>query len=730
VTRPLKQLPLVSAQRVPEASPEPEPTPGGRRFTIEGMDCAACARTVEKTVAGLEGVQNARVSFGTGVLVLDGAVDDAVVAREVARAGYRVRPAERGAGASRAPLWRRDRRALSTSASIPLLLVAVVASLLSAPRAVAEPLYLLSMAVGGWPIAMAALGALRRRLLDMNVLMTLAALGAVAIGAYAEGAWVLVLFAVGTALEAVALERTRGSMAALLDLAPVQARVIGDGNERAVPVADVRPGTDFVVRPGERVPLDGIVVSGSSSLDQAPITGESVPVDKEAGDNVFAGTMNTHGALVVRATKAAAESTLSRVASLVEEAQGSRAPSERFIDRFARIYTPFVFVAALLVAVTAPVAFGGEWSTWIYRALALLIVACPCSLVISVPVAVVSAVGGAARQGILIKGGQALEDLANVKAVAVDKTGTLTLGLPQLTSIATTGEVTEDEALRLMAAVEQRSEHPLAAAIGRAARERGIVQASVEEFVSLPGRGAAARVENRSLWAGGPRLIADRGAEVPPELEQMHLRGETAVALGEGDRVVAVFGLSDRARPEAADVAEALERIGIDRLVMLTGDTEAVARAVAARTGIREWRAGLLPEEKLAAVRALEAEVGAVAMVGDGVNDAPALAAARVGIAMGAAGSDVALQSADVALMSDRLDRIAVALRLSRRAMNVMRANVAASLIVKGAFVLLAPFGLVTLVVAVAADMGMSLLVTVNALRLLGRRPAQPAAPR
>ena len=717
---PPTELPMLAP--APAAPPEPAVEPGERKFRVEGMDCAACAKSVEKTVTALDGVTSAQVSFGTGALVLDGDAPNEAIAAAVGRAGYRARPAERRVSRAEAPFWRRDARALSTSASTVLLLVATVASLAGAPRVVAAPLYLLSMAVGGWPIARAALGALRRRSLDMNVLMALAAVGAVGIGAYAEGAWVLVLFAVGTTLESFALERSRRSMEALAELAPATARVVVDGHERTVAVEDVVPGAEFVVRPGERVALDGVVSSGASSLDQAPITGESVPVDKRPGDEVFAGTLNIHGALVARASRAAGESTLSRVAELVERAQASTAPSERLIDRFARVYTPLVFVAALLLAAVPPLAFGGDLDTWLYRSLALLIVACPCSLVISVPVAVVSAVGGAARQGILIKGGQALEDLARVRAVALDKTGTLTLGLPQLQSVVALDGASDDRALALIAAVEQGSEHPLAAALLRAAHKRGLDVPAPDRFLAHPGRGAEASVEGQALWAGGPRLVEERTGTLPAELHELHERGETAIALGEGDRVLALFGLADRPRPGAGALAVALRAVGVERVVMLTGDSEPAARAVATGAGVSEWRAGLLPEDKLEAVRQLERESGAVAMVGDGVNDAPALAGARVGVAMGAAGSDVALQAADVALMSDRLDRLALALGLSRRALSVMRVNVVASLAVKAVFVLLAPFGLVSLVMAVAADMGMSLLVTLNALRLLGRR--------
>jgi Cd2+/Zn2+-exporting ATPase len=711
------ELPMVAPAPTPEP-PEPVASGAGRRFRVEGMDCAACATTVQKSVAALDGVTAAQVSFGAGTLVVDGDAPAETITAAVTRAGYRAHPADRRAADGPVlPFWRRDVRAVSTTISVALLVVAVVASLASAPRVVAEPLYLLSMAIGGWPIARAALGALRHRSLDMNVLMTLAAVGAVGIGAYAEGAWVLVLFAVGTSLESLALERSRVSVQALMDLAPAQVRTLVDGREQLVDAGDVSPDTEFLVRPGERLALDGVVVDGASSIDQSPITGESVPVDKQADDEVYAGTLNVQGALTVRATRAAGDSTLSKVADLVEQAQGSRAPSERFIDHFARIYTPLVFLAAVVLA-TVPLAFGGDLDTWLYRALALLIVACPCSLVISVPVAVVSAVGGAARRGILIKGGQALEDLAAVRTVAIDKTGTLTLGLPQVETIVPLGAIGEREALRLVAAVEQRSEHPLAAALRRAARERGLDDLRPDDFEALPGRGARATVDGRELWAGGPRLIADRAGVAPPEIDELHARGQTTIALGEGDRVLALFGLADRLRPEATGLTEGLRRAGIVHVVMLTGDAEPVARAVAERVHLDEYRAGLLPADKLQVVQDLE-RAGAVAMVGDGVNDAPALAAARTGVAMGAAGSDVALQSADVALMSDRLERLPEAIGGARKAMSIMRVNVVASLVVKGLFVVLAPFGLVTLVAAVAADMGMSLLVTLNALRLL-----------
>ena len=689
-----------------------------RRFRVDGMDCAGCAQTVERVVSVLDQVERAEVRFGTATLLVDGAAPDAAVEAAVRQAGYSAAPVRGRAGATERTTWRSSPRFLSTAVAMVLLVAGVGASLAGAPRVVAEPLYLLAIAVGGWPIARAAVTALRRRSLDMNVLMSLAAVGAVGIGDYAEGAWVLVLFAVGTTLEQLALERTRRSVAALAELAPDRARLVEGQDERLVAVDDVAVGARILVRPGERVPLDGEIEAGASSLDESALTGESVPVDKGAGAQVFAGAVNAFGALTVRVTAVASDSTLARVTRLVEDAQGSRAPSERFVDRFARIYTPLVFGAALLVAVVPPLLFGGDPGDWIYRALALLIVACPCALVISVPVAAVSAIGGAARRGVLIKGGQVLEDLAGVRAVAVDKTGTLTSGTPELTTVRALDGAGSDHALALAAAVERGSEHPLAATIVAAARERGLTIPAADAFAALPGLGAEAVVQARALWAGGPRLAAERGAVVPEALAEVEAAGQTPVLLGEGRQVLAVLGLADAPRPEARDAVSALRRL-VDRVVMLTGDAPRVARAVAGATGVAEWRAGLLPEDKLGAVRELERATGGVAMVGDGVNDAPALAGARVGVAMGAAGSDVALESADIALMSDDLERLPEALVRARRAVRVMRHNVALSLAVKAVFVVLAPLGLVTLVAAIVADMGISLLVTLNALRLL-----------
>jgi len=692
------------------------------RFRVGGMDCAACAATVAKVVESVDGVETAEVSIGNATMRVEGSAPTEAIQEAVRRAGYSAQLASAPRGPS-VPFWRQSARTLSTTIAIGALVAAVIASLTTLPDEVSSMLFLLTIGLGGWGIAISAVAAMRQRTLDMNVLMALASIGALAIGDYAEAAWVIVLFAVGNALEELALERSRRSVESLRELAPSTAYVVIGSDEVLTPVAEISTGSSIVIRPGERLPLDGEVISGASSVDESTLTGESVPVDKAVGASVFAGTLNVAGSFTMRSTSGSEDSTLAQVTRLVSDAQGSRAPSERFVDRFARIYTPIVLLAAVLV-VAIPTLAGGSFDEWFYRGLALLIVACPCALVISVPASVVAAIGGSAKIGVLVKGGQVLEDLASIQAVALDKTGTLTKARPELVSIETVADMDDDEALTLMAAVEKGSEHPLGQALVRSTSDAKYVELEVSRFEALPGRGAVATVSGRSLWAGGPRLAAEQGAELPVEFENLQRRGETVVALGQDSEVLAIFGLADEPRMEASAAIDGLrKRVGIDEVVMLTGDSEPVAAAIAKRSGITRWRAGLLPEDKLDEVKRLEREVGPTAMVGDGVNDSPALAGSTVGVAMGAAGSDVALDSADVALMGDDLTRLPDAINHSRRAVRIMKQNVSVSLITKAIFVVLAPLGFVSLITAIAVDMGVSLLVTLNGLRLL-RRPA------
>ena len=529
----------------------------------------------------------------------------------------------------------------------------------------------------------------------------------------------MVLFATGNALQVYAIDRTRGAVRALMRLAPDEVLVRRDGSERLVPVEEVGIGELVVMRPGERLAVDGEIFEGQTTVDEAPITGESAAVEKSPGDAVFSGSLNGSGGVIVRATREAGDSTLQRIARMVEEAQGSRAPAEQFVDRFSRIYTPVVVAVAVALA-TVPPLMGADFGTWFYRALALLIIACPCSLVISTPVTVVSGIGAASRRGILIKGGAVLEAAGRLKALVFDKTGTLTEGRPVVERVIPLGGLDRDETLRLAGALERRSEHPLAHAILSAAGKVEQELPAVSRFQGIPGRGAEGEVEGRRYLIGSPRLFAERGVPLDaarPALREVEEAGETPVILGDGESPIAVFGLADAIRPDTHAALQTLRSAGVDELVMLTGDAEAPARRVASSLGIG-YRAGLLPEQKVEAMRGLVERHGTAGMVGDGINDAPALATSSVGFAMGAAGTDVALETADIALMQDDLRKLAAAVRLSRAAERIIRQNVFVSILIKGVFVLLAPFGLITLWLAVLADMGTSIAVTLNGLRL------------
>jgi Cd2+/Zn2+-exporting ATPase len=502
---------------------------------------------------------------------------------------------------------------------------------------------------------------------------------------------------------------------ALARLAPDEVLVCRDGSESLVGASEVTVGETVLVRPGERLALDGEVVEGRTTVDESPVTGESTPVEKGPGDAVYSGSLNGGGGMLVRVLREESDSTLQRIARLVEEAQATKAPAEQFVDRFSRLYTPLVVAVAVVLAVVPPL-LGGEFGTWFYRALALLIIACPCALVISTPVTVVSGIGAASRRGILIKGGAALEAAGRLKALAFDKTGTLTDGRPVVSRVVPLDGRDEAEVLQLAAALERRSEHPLAYAILTAANGASLPQ--VSDFRSVAGRGAEGVVDEVRYMIGSPRLFAERGIALGGAAEALgavEAAGETPVILGSEEAPMAVFGIADAVRPDARATLESLREAGVRELVMLTGDAEAPARRIAEELG---YRARLLPEQKVEAVRELVSEHGDAGMVGDGVNDAPALAASSVGFAMGAAGTDVALETADVALMQDDLPKLAEAVRLSRSAEGIIKQNVAVSILIKGLFVLLAPFGLVALWLAVLADMGTSIAVTLNGLRL------------
>jgi Zn2+/Cd2+-exporting ATPase len=558
---------------------------------------------------------------------------------------------------------------------------------------------------------------------DMNLLMVIAVTGAVFIGEWFEGAVIAFLFALSLLLESWSVGRARRAIASLLDLAPPTVLLLlGGGREQEVDAGTVEPGARFLVKPGDRIPLDGLILEGASAINQAPITGESVPVTKEPGDEIFAGTINGEGALEVESTKAAKDTTLARIIRMIEEAQSRRAKAEQWVEKFARIYTPLVMVAAIFVFIVPPLLFGGLWSDWFYRSLVLLVIACPCALVISTPVSIVSSLAASARQGVLVKGGIYVEQPAHLKAIAFDKTGTLTQGQPAVMKVVALGNHSEAEVLARASALEARSTHPLAEAILRRAEADNVEVSAAEEVKVLPGKGVTGQIGETEYWLGSNRYLLERNQQtddIIAEAEILEKGGHTVVIVGNGTHVCGLIALADTVRPSARQVIADLRARGIDHLIMLTGDNRATGQAIAAQVGIDEVHAELLPEDKVKAVEQLVEKYGTVAMVGDGVNDAPAMARASFGIAMGAMGSDAAIETADIALMTDDLSKLPWLVGHSKRTLGIIRQNIVFSLGVKAVFVVLTFAGFATLWGAIAADVGASLLVVANAMRLL-----------
>jgi Cd2+/Zn2+-exporting ATPase len=566
--------------------------------------------------------------------------------------------------------------------------------------------------------------ALKNRNLNMNALMSIAVTGGMLIGHWPEAAMVMFLFALAEVIEAKSLDRARNAIRGLMDLAPETATVRqADGSWAEVPAKEVAKGTVVRVRPGERIALDGMITAGRSAINQAPITGESLPVEKAEGDQVFAGTINETGSFEYKVTAGANDSTLARIIHAVESAQGSRAPTQRFVDQFARVYTPAVFAVAVLVAVVPPLAFGGAWFDWIYKALVLLVIACPCALVISTPVTIVSGLAAAARRGILIKGGVYLEGGRKLKALALDKTGTLTHGKPEQTDfVALAG----GDVAAWAASLAARSDHPVSQAIARKATRDGVPLHEVDDFAALPGRGVRGRVTGRMLHMGNHRLVQEHGLSetvLQTKLEALERQGKTAVLLMDDASVLGIFAVADTVKETSREAVADLQSLGV-RTLMLTGDNQHTAQAIAAQVGITEARGDQLPEDKLKTIENLVGGDGQVGMVGDGINDSPALARADIGFAMGAAGADTAIETADVALMDDDLRKIPAFIRLSRSTAAILTQNIVLALGIKAVFLALTFTGHATMWMAVFADMGASLLVVFNGLRLLQFRAA------
>lgn len=699
---------------------------------IHGLDCTEEVALLKRELLPVVGDEE-RLGFDVlgGRLTVE--MDDASYDRDdvlnaIERTGLKAEPWEQDSEGNET-FWDRHSRSILTTVSGLFGAAGLAVQLLSdepeTVPVVAIGLYLVGILAGlvlVLPKAWRSLVSLRP---DMNLLMTVAVIGAIVIGEWFEGAAVAFLFSLSLLLESWSIGRARRAVAALMDLSPPTARVkTPDGKTVEQPPADVHVGSTVIVRPGEKIPLDGVVRVGVSAVDQAPITGESVPVEKDAGSEVYAGTINGDGLLEVETTKEAGDTTLAKIVRMVGDAHARRAPSEKWVEKFAAIYTPIVMATALLIFLVPPLLLGGEWAVWFYRALVLLVIACPCALVIATPVTVVASLAAAARNGVLIKGGVFVELPSQLKALAMDKTGTLTLGRPAVVGIYPMNGHDEIELLERATALELGSNHPIALAVVAEAEQRGLVVDPAADFRSIQGKGAAGVISGKPFWVGSHRYLEERKQETPEvheRLEALQEAGKTIVVVGNDEHVCGFLALADAIRDESRAMVRDLHAAGVETLVMLTGDNAGTARAIAAEAGIDEVHAELLPEDKVAAVERLVAEHGTVGMIGDGVNDAPALARASLGLAMGAAGTDAAIETADIALMSDDLSKLPWLVEHSRRTVSVIRQNIFFALAVKLLFVGLTLFGLASLWLAIAADMGASLLVIGNGLRLLKR---------
>lgn len=707
----------------------------GRLFRIATMDCSAEESDIRRALEPVTGIRSLGFQLGARTLRIDASEEAYAPALDaIRRAGFDPQPAQSAisqaeAGDGHEHDHSHDSGFGGATRLVAALLLAVGAEAVSffAPELMAWKIA--GMAVAALAIGLAGLdtykkglAALLRGKLNINALMSVAVTGAFLIGQWPEAAMVMALYAIAELIEARAVDRARNAIKGLLDMAPEQALMQGeDGAWTVTPVAAVPLQAVVRIRPGERVPLDGLVTRGSSAVNQAPITGESIPVDKQAGDPVFAGTINETGEIEIRVTAAAGNTTLARIIHAVEQAQGSRAPTQRFVDRFAAVYTPAVFAIAVAVAVLMPLLAGITWQDSLYKALVLLVIACPCALVISTPVTVVSGLSAAARRGILIKGGTYLEQARLLKAIALDKTGTITEGKPKLVDWRAWGDAGEASLAQLAAGLAARSDHPVSKAI---AAGLNIEPAEVQDFKALPGRGTEGAIAGRRLVLGNHRLIHELGlcgTELEAELARHEQQGRTVTLLADERRVLALFAVADTLKESSRQAITDLKALGVTP-VMLTGDNNATALAIATQAGIEDARGGLLPEAKLDAIREMQQRYGATGMTGDGINDAPALAQADIGFAMGGAGSDTAMEAADVVIMNDNLQRVAETVRLSQRTHAVLWQNISLALCIKGVFLVLAVFGTATMWMAVFADMGASLLVVGNGLRLLRQR--------
>lgn len=695
-----------------------------KTYRIEGLSCTNCAGKFEKNVKQLPGVTSATVNFGASKISVEGQT----TIEELEEAGAFENLIIRDDQENDEQVRSKEsfiKRNIALIISLGFILVAVISQLsLGEDHLLTKALYILAIIIGGFDLFKEGFSDLIKLDFSMESLMTIAIIGAAFIGEWAEGSIVVILFAISEALERFSMDKARQSIRSLMDIAPKEALIRRNNVEQLVSVDKIDIDDIMIIKPGQKIAMDGLVINGHSSVNQAAITGESVPVEKQLDDEVFAGTLNEEGVLEVKVTKKVTDTTIAKIIHLVEEAQGERAPAQAFVDKFAKYYTPFIIIMALLIVVVPPLFFGGDWNKWLYQGLSILVVGCPCSLVISTPVSIVSAIGNAAKNGVLVKGGVYLEEIGHLRAIAFDKTGTLTKGKPVVTDFIATSSETDINYLSIISSLESLSQHPLASAILNEADKTNVDYKSIqiEDFQSITGKGLTGIHQNIRYYIGSPKLFSGSVIEetaVKVQYRQFQEQGKTAMYFGTDEQILGVIAVADEVRDSSAAVISELHKLSIEHTIMLTGDNTKTAESIGKQLGVTEIKGDLMPQEKLDSIKALRTTYNKVAMVGDGINDAPALAASTVGIAMGGAGTDTALETADVALMGDDLQKLPFIVRLSRQTLKVIKQNITFSLGIKLLALLLVIPGWLTLWIAIVADMGATLLVTLNGLRLM-----------
>ena len=695
-----------------------------KTYRIEGLSCTNCAGKFEKNVKQLPGVTSATVNFGASKISVEGQT----TIEELEEAGAFENLIIRDDQENDEQVRSKEsfiKRNIALIISLGFILVAVISQLsLGEDHLLTKALYILAIIIGGFDLFKEGFSDLIKLDFSMESLMTIAIIGAAFIGEWAEGSIVVILFAISEALERFSMDKARQSIRSLMDIAPKEALIRRNNVEQLVSVDKIDIDDIMIIKPGQKIAMDGLVINGHSSVNQAAITGESVPVEKQLDDEVFAGTLNEEGVLEVKVTKKVTDTTIAKIIHLVEEAQGERAPAQAFVDKFAKYYTPFIIIMALLIVVVPPLFFGGDWKKWLYQGISILVVGCPCSLVISTPVSIVSAIGNAAKNGVLVKGGVYLEEIGHLRAIAFDKTGTLTKGKPVVTDFIATSSETDINYLSIISSLESLSQHPLASAILNEADKTNVDYKSIqiEDFQSITGKGLTGIHQNIRYYIGSPKLFSASVIEetaVKVQYRQFQEQGKTAMYFGTDEQILGVIAVADEVRDSSAAVISELHKLSIEHTIMLTGDNTKTAESIGKQLGVTEIKGDLMPQEKLDSIKALRTTYNKVAMVGDGINDAPALAASTVGIAMGGAGTDTALETADVALMGDDLQKLPFIVRLSRQTLKVIKQNITFSLGIKLLALLLVIPGWLTLWIAIVADMGATLLVTLNGLRLM-----------